>query len=62
MPITVTISKTITDPADEWITDEQAKGLLDSVIIDLIKEDLYQFADGACWTVSHDSEVDGVPV
>jgi hypothetical protein len=46
--ITVTISKTLDDG---WITDEQAFGMSDSDIIDLVKEDLHEFADGACIAV-----------
>ena len=46
--INVMISKTLDDV---WITDEQASGMSDSDIIDMVNEDLYEFVDGACIAV-----------
>lgn len=48
MPITVTITKVLDD---FWISKEQAKEVSDSFIVDMCKDDLYEFSDGACWTV-----------
>jgi hypothetical protein len=48
MPITVTISKTLDDI---YATEEQLQEMSDSEIIELVKEDLTYFVDGASWTV-----------
>jgi hypothetical protein len=48
MPITITISKTLDDL---YTTEEQFQEMSDSEIIELVKEDLTEFVDGAGWSV-----------
>lgn len=48
MKVTITITKTLDD---SWATPEQLKEMSDADIIELAKEDTFDFLDGACWSV-----------
>ena len=54
MPTTVTITKVLDD---DWITDDQATEATDQDIVELVMEDLFEFADGAKFSVKRAEEV-----
>lgn len=54
MIVTVSVSKTLDDT---WATSEQLAGLSDSEIVELIKEDLFEFVDGATVVVTRETEL-----
>jgi len=49
--VTLTISKRLDE---DWATEEQFDGMPDAEVAALVKEDLYEFADGADWTVTRE--------
>jgi hypothetical protein len=54
MIVTVSISKTLDET---WAMPEQFAGLSDSEIVELVKEDLFEFMDGSCVTITRTTEV-----
>jgi hypothetical protein len=54
MLTTVTITKTLDDT---WAEPGQLDALSDTEILSLVKEDIVEFVDGACWSVERDKPV-----
>ena len=51
--ITITITKTLDDT---WAEPGQLDALSDIEILSLVKEDIVEFVDGACWSVDRDNK------
>lgn len=52
--ITIMITKTLDDT---WAEPSQLDALTDTEILSLVKEDITEFVDGACWSVERDKWV-----
>jgi len=57
--ITITITKTLDDI---WAKPGQLEALSDTEILSLVKEDIVEFVNGACWSVERDAPVAPVSV
>ena len=52
--VVVTVTKELDN--DFWATPEQFAEMTDQDVVDLVKEDVIAFLDGACWTVDREPQ------